>query len=385
MGVDQITFDSFVLGVAAWVETNQTYPYPALFQQGCHQLALHMMQGVGYPRTKQGLFALLERPVGEWWPLTVPAPFDGTRGLLYDGRLSEEAAEYVYNVLDDEGSIALTGPAALQVQALENRIFRSILQRLRAMPEHERAQHEYVALRRFLIEQPYSTTSELRAAFGRMRLIGLEEIGQLYRTYPAEQPVWLCVHCGPLSEQGGRLRGIKPEICNDHRRDRPWVREIAAHPQRRCITEGIHRRVCQPGIAELELLRELEALQATHGDRLIEVELWPGLDRYDLRLRFSDGMMWAVDVKDYSNPAILAPHLRRLPNGGALRHDASFYVIPAARVRAVPGYLTIAHQGALELPPETVVLTDTEFLARVRAVLTGHSQGGMGHEQTARV
>jgi hypothetical protein len=72
----------------------------------------------------------------------------------------------------------------------------------------------------------------------------------------------------------------------------------------------------------------------------LEVALWPGYDSYDLRITFADGTVWAVDVKDWAAPHLLAKRLEPLPRDGSLDYDRAFYAIPDARMRETPDYLT---------------------------------------------
>ena len=41
-------------------------------------------------------------------------------------------------------------------------------------------------------------------------------------------------------------------------------------------------------------------------------EMWPQFDAYDLRIPFPDGTAWAIDVKDWANPSLLAVRTRAL-------------------------------------------------------------------------
>jgi hypothetical protein len=64
------------------------------------------------------------------------------------------------------------------------------------------------------------------------------------------------------------------------------------------LTRGLERFWFYPGRAEIRLLEKLLKLG-------LEVELYPECDRYDLRVIFPDREVWAIDLKDYSNPYLL--------------------------------------------------------------------------------
>jgi hypothetical protein len=106
---------------------------------------------------------------------------------------------------------------------------------------------------------------------------------------PPDPLYWLCEQCGPLTKQYGQLRGIKPSACNDHRTELPHVQLVPWQRGLRCIAIGIHWRVCLPAISEMRLFHQWEVLCQQHPKELCSVLLWPGIDRYDLQLRFADG------------------------------------------------------------------------------------------------
>jgi hypothetical protein len=212
-----------------------------------------------------------------------------------------------------------------------------------------------------LIEHPYATTEQLRAAFWALHYLSAQEVGGLYgEDLSPDQPCWLCEQCGPLTEQYGQLRGIKPSLCNDHRPELVHVRRVPWQRGLRRITNGIHWRVCLPGIPEMRLFHQLQALRQQHPEQLCPVHLWPGIDRYDLQLRFADGAVWAVDLKYYPKPDALAPHLTPIYGEGNLRYDESFYVVPV-RCLARDNYLQIAREHATNLPASTYLISDIAF------------------------
>jgi hypothetical protein len=251
--------------------------------------------------------------------------------------------------------------------ALENFQFQRLLERLQKAytdSNPESAQQEYVLLRRFLIEHPYTTIEELRKTFSKTRFISLEEVGELYEDCLTNVSHWNCDRCGPLTEKY-RLRGIKPSVCNDHRKNLSYVQQISWQRGLRRIKHGIHCRVCLPGIPEMRLFCALEKLHEQHPDHLCAVHVYPGIDRYDLQLHFSDGFIWAVDVKDYPNPYNLAPKLIPLYGEGELRYDEGFYVIPSRHLNQRENYIQILREEATALPESTHLLSDIVFESRV--------------------
>lgn len=371
------TFDRLVVGLAEFLRQGIKYPYPGLLCHACNKLALEMI-AVSYPHTFKGFLALLEEPVRAWYPLKLPEEFDSDFGLLYEGELSEEANQYLYEELIERAKLPETATASAKQIALENFQFQRLLERLQKVytdSDPGAAQQEYVLLRRFLIEHPYTTLEELRQTFSRTRHISLEEVGELYEDCLTNAPYWNCNRCGPLTEKYGQLKGIKPKVCNDHRKDLSYIQQIPWQRGLRRIKFGIHCRVCLPGIPEMRLFRTLEQLHEQHPNHLYVVHIYPGIDRYDLQLQFGDGSVWAVDVKDYSNPYNLAPKLIPLYSEGELRYDESFYVIPSQRLSQRENYIRILREEAIALPESTHLVSDILFERQVIAKIEQLHEG----------
>lgn len=366
-------FDYLIVGLAEFFNQDARYPYPDLLSHACHKLALEMT-ATPYPRTLNGFMKLLEQPVRTWYPLSVPSEFDSDFGLTYERELSEEANRYLYDELLERSQQLESAPTYVKQIALENLQFYRLLERLRESSQNDpdRTQQEYVLLRRFLIENPYTTTDRLRTVFSTTRYLSIREVGDLYEDVRNSR-CWCCDRCGPLTEKHGQLRGIKPSICNDHRKDLLYVREIAWQRGLRRIKDGIHWRVCLPGIPEINLFNALKDLQEDYSEQLCAVHLYPGVDRYDLQLRFSDGAVWAVDMKDHRAPYRLAPELTLLYREGDLRYDEGFYVIPIHRLKQREDYIEILRE---EAPTSSAhILSDETFNTRAADKLEALKKG----------
>ncbi|GAA6618422.1 hypothetical protein [Scytonema sp. NUACC26] len=376
MAKDSNNFDYLVVGLAEFFRQNHNYPYPDLLQHACNKLALKMT-ATPYPRTLEGLFSLLGKPLLTWYPLEIPKEFDPDFGLIYDRALSEEASQYLYEQLLERAQLPEFASTIVKQIALENFQFQRLLERLQEVNDEDakRSQQEYVLLRRFLIENKFTTHEQLSKVFSKTRYISTEEVGELYEDCKPHEPYWCCDYCGALVEKYGKLRGIKPSICNDHRKQLPHVHRISWQPGLRQIERGIHWRVSLPGIPEICLFQKLEKLHQEYPEYLCDVQLWPGIDRYDLKLHFGDESVWGVDIKDYRNPYDLAPKLTQIYSEGNLRHDKSFYVIPNHHLRRREDYIKILREESLHLPESTSLLSDVAFEERVVAQIIQLSQG----------
>ncbi|BAY97328.1 hypothetical protein NIES37_12660 [Tolypothrix tenuis PCC 7101] len=152
------------------------------------------MTGIPYPRTLEGLFSLLEKPLQTWYPLSIPKEFDSEYGFIYDKALSEEASQYFYEQLIKRGQLPEFASVKIQQIALENFLFQRLLERLQEANETdaERAVQEYVLLRRFLIENPYTTLETLRKTFSKTRYISINDVGELYEDCKENESYWCC-------------------------------------------------------------------------------------------------------------------------------------------------------------------------------------------------
>ena len=337
-------FNAFMVGLQSWVENE---PESLFFKWGCHRLAFAMPQR--YPKTQVGLVKLLEQPIKEWYPYLneIPDKFDCSYGFLDQGKLSKEADKYYWSLEPDD----LPKRAVAQRSKLENTLFRKIFLALKkayangnAADKHK-LQAEYVALRQFLIEHPYTTTKEIRQHFRKCQHATASKVGDLYRrlsSVETQDTVWLCDRCGPLTMESGNLMGIKPEVCSNHSQEADWIHEIALAPGDRQLLRGLQLTVLIPGVPELALFQMLKDVCQPLQPGLTKVVLYPEIDCYDLQLQFSDRTVWAVDVKDVPNPLRLAGELPRLNGSGSLKYDEGLYIVPQAYVEQNPEYLTQA-------------------------------------------
>jgi len=340
--ISSVNFNAFVVGLNAWLidESDIT-----LFRWGCHQLAFAMPQT--YPRTHKGLLKLLEKPLENWYPSEIPEKFDARHGLLDSGQLTEEAEHYVRTLRAEDLPKGISDKRA----ALEDELFRQLFEKLSEAHKKgdKRAQAEYVSLRRFLIEHPYATSAQLSQKFLRNRYTKPAAVGELYESILPDndkRPLWKCERCGPLTKRHEHLKGIKPTVCNDHTEEMDSVEKVPWQPNLRQLKRGIHLSVCLPGIPEVFLFQRLEELRDRTSPGLQKVELYPEMDSYDLQLCFSDGTVWAVDVKDYPDPSNLTNDPTPLKSKGSLRYDEGLYVVPQVYLDRTEDYLSLARSQA---------------------------------------
>ena len=112
----------------------------------------------------------------------------------------------------------------------------------------------------------------------------------------------------------------------------------------------------------MNLWRSLQEFQSKSPKQLTDIHLWPGLDSYDMQLRFSDESVWAVDVKDHRNPHKLGRDLTEIPAPTKdLSYTESFYLFPSRRLEWRDNYIDIVRDRATNLPQETALLSIPSF------------------------
>lgn len=372
-------FDYLLIGVKEYLDSKQKYPYPDLLHQGMNALSLEIKKSVHFPKTMRGFLKLLAEPVQDYCPSNwIPLEFDPDFGLLDMGSLSEEANEYLTEILlAKDGSLQFASTIFKQL-AIDNQKFTRILDKLREAyteDDPDQVQKVYVKVRRFVIEHQYVTGIKISKAFRRTKYISLEDIGELYEECEADRDYWYCDRCGILTEKNGQLRGLKRKLCGNHHKNLSYVHHVKWKVGLLQIKEGIQRRVCFPGMPELNLYSALSEIKREHSDYLTEVNLYPGVDRYDIQLRFSDDTVWAIDFKDVQYPYRLAKELKGLSGEGSLRYDQSFYVISDRCVANYPDYTKIVKEEAKQLPKQTQVVSDKVFRQRVQQKITQLQKG----------
>ena len=315
------------------------------------------------PTTLYHFIQLAHTPLSEWYPDTmlIPNGFDPTQPLLYQHRLSEEAQEFHLDLLErlqissEDSDISQT--------ALDNLPMHDLRMKLRTEPNQQMAQQLYEKVRLFLIQNSWAKQEQFRALSPNVQ----KEVRVFYEDMP-DIPVdmlQVCQRCGLLVWRDGRWQGIKPHYCSDHAEDSAFIQSIRQQPQLYRLTEGAHLRTFIPGRIELALFEFTEEMQATYSDRLLNIEKYPGIDTYDLRLTFRGEEVWAVDAKDQAYPKRLAQQIR-LPYGeGNLTYNHAFFVIPDKRLEE-DGYWEALNYAIGSRPNNLEVMTLSGFKQRVQ-------------------
>ncbi|NER34208.1 MAG: hypothetical protein F6J93_09230 [Oscillatoria sp. SIO1A7] len=266
-------------------------PYPVELQRGLDRLVLVCLgRKEKPPQGVPDLLSWCRRPLAEW-PLELPEDA-GTGDKLLDGQSPTGIC--------DEWAIASSD---VEAELTQNKLLINVMEVCRPA----KAPDSYVAFRRLLISEPVLTAFDLLKRCNDPLLERLDkQIHDAYELAPQscalEGQFHCCSPCGNIM-----LRTVKGElICAEERCRVKGVakagRQIAQKEEVFWLKRGLRRFIAAPGLAELRLEEKLKKLG-------LEVELWPNFDSYDLRIVFADGEAWAIDVKDWANPFLLARKL----------------------------------------------------------------------------
>ncbi|MEV5409596.1 hypothetical protein AB0K60_12265 [Thermopolyspora sp. NPDC052614] len=225
----------------------------------------------------------------------------------------------------------------------------------------------YTAFRRLLVHQPVLTAEE---SFQVLNDTVLEPVHELIRRVYLEVPdsylrdgEYVC--CGrcltlltPMRDgewwcERDRCRRQGPPPPGRRLR-REEVGEVVQ------VERPLRQFVTGPGRAEADLEQALSELG-------LDVRMWPGYDAYDLLVTFPDGRRWAVDVKDWASPVLLGRSARPVP--AEPPYDEAFWVVPAHRVEARPGYISAYERSRPAQAGDLPLLTDAELVRRAKARL----------------
>jgi|SRR5579859_8198934 len=293
--------------------------YPPSLQMGLDRLALACIrQGVAPVQGVPDLLIWCHRPLATW-PLDLEPDAVGPDDRLLIGTRP--------TTICDEWAVAVADVIADREETV---LMHAVLTACRLADRPQ----DYVAFRRWLIEYPVITALELQQARASEALAPLaEQLRSAYSEAPAEcesaGSFRTCPDCGNL---------LWPTVgngwvCDDSRcRPAPESRlpRIPARGEVLWLKRGVRRFVAAPGRAELDLYKRLQ------NPGLI-VDLWPAYDAYDLRIQFPNREVWAVDMKDWSNPVRLANQVKPIPDTPPWTR--AYFVFPDARRDERPDYV----------------------------------------------
>jgi transcriptional regulator with XRE-family HTH domain len=361
---DQDVFIHLAVGLAALVEQDRPYPYPAALRFALNGLARRALEiGKPFPETVQDFLKKCERPVKDWWYgnlVNLPPQIDPRYPLLLEGVLDEQLDAFL-TTYDLTGRKALRS-SLQEIEAIKDQIrVREMVDEARRDPAN---QEEYARMRRFIIEHTRTTVQKV---YTESRLLDPRRLLLMYETAEHfdhlarhEDAYWVCPYCGGiLSWINGRPRCAKPTVCGVITQGYKDMVKIAADPNLLRLRWGIHTRVAIPGKTEIDLF-DWFARQRMASDSIVDLQLWPDGDMCDLSVYWDDGIVWHIDVKDYGNPVPLGLQLQGkpvYPGGPVGKQTEGYYVIPDYRAKNTLGYMEQLKQNIVPFAPETRAVT----------------------------
>jgi hypothetical protein len=326
-----------------------------------HLVLLCLRRGADPPKGVPDMTSwAAKKPLREW-PLGLPDELDAGDGFLVDARTctpTQQCFEWVISAPD------------AAAEEFENQLMYEALTVCRAA----KAPESYTALRRLLVTQPVLTGTDRALLSADVDLGPLD--GIIKRSYEPAPAAYLrdgkyaeCARCHCLLVPVGR-KGYRCELDRCRREYHPKVgRLLDPKPGGGVyqLSRPLRMFITGPGLAETDLESELIKLR-------LEPQMWPNLDAYDLRIPLPGGKVWAVDVKDRANPAILGRGTRPLRPDPP--YDRAFLVVPRYRFEEREAYQRIFNlhrpddlAGRLEL------LSDEQFVRLLKAELRRAARG----------
>lgn len=331
-------------------------PYPASLQRAVNRMTISCrVRGLEPPTSVAELLQWAHEPVSSW-PLRLSDDLvsDGDV-LLSNGVPTRLCEEWALDVDDVEAELA------------ERRVILEVLHQCR---DELADQEAYVAFRQLLIDSPVLNEEEYLDARSGPYLASLAEF--IERAY--ERPGAHLVADG-VFQQCGRCRNLSVPtphgwLCVEDDCARLQYRRgraLAATANIRTVSRGLRAFVTGPGRPESRLLRWLT-------DKGYQPEPYPDFDACDIRIPVPGrpGRWWAVDVKSWRNPALLARRLKRRPPRVPEWADRCFVVVDRERTRNRSGYVQLVNALVPGLQASGVVVrTEKTFLREDLPLLKG--------------
>lgn len=351
---DHLTLHMIATGIIKLAETVKngqplTLPYPQELQRGLDRLTLTCLRlKKTPPQSIPDLLLWCQKPLQEW-PLQLPEEADTADKLLDDQMPTSICLEW-----------ASTG-SDIEAELTQQKIVLEVMNLCKTAD----TPHSYTAWRNLIIKHPVLTQLELLQHCRDPLLDSLEK--QIKDCYEPVTNAWAkngyfycCDHCNNIMfrTDKGNL------ICSEERCRIAKVtkegKKIAQKQNAFCLKRGLRHFIAAPGRAELRLAEKLKKLK-------LQVELWPNFDSYDLRVVFPDQEAWAIDVKDWANPFLLARNLKQ--QDPLIKSNPpwtkAYFIFPDERRQQRTDYLR-AFQNNCQLPKNIKAKFESDFIKDVK-------------------
>lgn len=355
---DELTLHLIATGVIKLYESVKksqapTLPYPKELQRGLDRLVLCCLRhGQTPPQGVPDLLLWCRKPLSVW-------PLELSEDIGKSDKLIDEYGS-PSSVCDEWAIVS----ADVEAELTQKQLLLNVMQ----VCQSAESPDSYVAFRRLLISQPVLTEFKLLEHCTDPLLEKLaEQIKAAYEpapeSYAVEGQFYCCSNCRNLM-----LRTVKGElICSEARcRNKGLAKPGNPISQKQgvlCLKRGLRRFIAVPGIAELRLAEKLEKLG-------LSVKLWPNFDKYDLQIIFPDEEVWAIDVKDWVDPFLLAKKVKQ--QNPPIPHDPpwtkAYFVFPDDRKKQRSDYVR-AFRNHCKLPKQIKAKFEKDLIKDVKQKL----------------
>lgn len=351
ISADEITLAMIATGVIRLYERISTgkritYPYPDVLQKGLNRLTAACLKRELRP--PQGIVDLLiwcQHPITQWG-LELPIESLGEHDKLLHNQIPTSFCDSWACATSD-----------IEADLTETRFMQSVFEICKSLA----GESAYTAFRKLLIGKRVLTALEFQEAISDPLLFHLaSQIRVAYQPVPPGADFsgeYLCCNrCGNLLQ--AYTNG--DPLCENERCQAAGIRVGRRIPEREqayWLIRGIRRYIADPGITEVRLAQALNQIG-------LAVELWPAFDRYDLRITFPSGETWAVDVKDWANPFLLARQAHQfLPEP---EWSQAYFVFPDERVERRSDYVRAFRNNCPHLNNRVHAATESQFINDVK-------------------
>ncbi|MGV8865074.1 MAG: hypothetical protein ACOH2T_28485 [Pseudomonas sp.] len=300
---------------ASLCSTDRSRAFPIL-QQAC--ALLWRAAPTGRPMSPIELERKLNTPLEQWLPSAIRGDYSGP--LLYSNIATQTCNEMLLEL--DVRTIWE------QVQASVNRVKQAC--RLRSDGESH-----YRNFRLFLIEHGVIAPTQAGDVFVPLNL----SLDEFYEPIPTHLHhnglLYLCPECNwPMNTQRHEV-SCESAWCQDKKslfvRDGSHLTNRVNHStlqgqlveHRQMLKPALWKFTLQPGLLEIALAKALVS-------KGLEVQLWPDVDRTDLRVRLGDAYQ-DIDAKVWVSTHELAKHIQSIPSS-----KPRWIVIPDYQKQSIP-------------------------------------------------
>jgi hypothetical protein len=305
-----------LLQLAKRIERTRTLnaPYPPALQKGWDRLNMLCYRNQ-HPlvHTLADLLQLCRQSMKTWTLQYNLADLDDDDTLLTDD-------EFPTGICQSLACVSADVEAELREQHFIDAVFQICKPRL---PD------SYVAFRRLFIEHPVLTAFQFHEKFEMTP--ALRPLKNLLKNAYDEAPLeylyqdqfYGCPHCGHLMLPHEPRRRL---VCENERcRRNPAIQSPIIYPSDQDVLwlrREFRLFISRPGLAEIRLAQQLRDLG-------LRVELWPNFDACDLHVFFPNGTYWAIDVKDWASPFLMAFRVDPIPQGPQC--ERAYFAFPNER------------------------------------------------------